>query len=208
MIKALLLVFEPVRTWDGILCARRSVVSILVAFLLPLLLLTAAGEAYGLVHWGKWQSEIGHIRRFTTAEAVVVETIQCLLSLLIVFAGAHMLKSLGETFHGRHTYLQAFTAVAYSLSPLFLLHLLDIFSRISPWVGWSIGICLSITVLYHGLPRMMEPDPAHAFGLFIMSGLLLLLVTGLVRFVTGAFLQGKLPALQAFVSDAAARLPF
>ena len=43
-----------------------------------------------------------------------------------------MVKSIGETFHGRHTYTQAFTTVAYSLSPLFLLRLLDAFPGVSP----------------------------------------------------------------------------
>jgi uncharacterized membrane protein len=137
-----------------------------------------------------------------------VEIGQLLLSLVVVFVGANMIKSIGETFHGRHTYPQAFTTVAYGLSPLFLLHLLDAFTGVSPWVSWSIGIMLSIAVLYHGVPRMMEPDPSHAFGLFFMSALLLVLVSGLVRFVTAAYLQGKFSKLQVIISDVAARLPF
>lgn len=208
MIKALLLVFEPVGTWEGIVRARRSILFILIFFLLPLLLLAAAGEGYGLVNWGKWQGEVGRLKKFSVAEAVVVETAQVLLSLLVVFVGAHLLKSIGETFRGRHTYVQAFTAVAYSLSPLFLFRLLDAFSGISPWVSWAIGIMLSIAVLYHGVPRMMEPDPSHAFGLFFMGGLLLLLITGMLRFVTATCLQGKFPKLQVIVSDLAVRLPF
>ncbi len=208
MIKALLLVFEPVGTWEGIVRARRSILFILIFFLLPLLLLAAAGEGYGLINWGKWQGVVGRIKKFSVAETVVVETAQVLLSLLVVFAGAHLLKSIGETFRGRHTYAQAFTAVAYSLSPLFLLRLLDAFSGISPWVSWTIGIMLSIATLYHGVPRMMEPDPSHAFGLFFMGGLLLLLITGMLRFVMAAYLQGKFPTLQVIVTDLAARLPF
>jgi hypothetical protein len=207
MIKALLLIFEPVATWSSILRARRSVMFIVIAFLLPLLLLTTLSEGYGLVHWGKWQS-IGRLKMFSVAETVVVEAAQFLLSVLVVFAGANFIKSLGETFHGQHNYQQAFTTVAYGLSPLFLMRLLDAFAGISPWVSWTIGIMLSIAVLYHGVPRMMEPDPSHAFGLFFMSALLLLLLTGMVRYVTGEYLQGKFPKLEVMVSDVAARLPF
>ena len=65
----------------------------------------------------------------------MVEAAQILLSLGVVFCGASLLKSIGETFHGRHTYTQAFTAVAYSLGPFFLLRLLDVFPGISPWVS-------------------------------------------------------------------------
>ena len=41
-----------------------------------------------------------------------------------------------------------------------------------------------------------------------MSALLLVLVSGLVRFATAAYLQGKFPGLQSLISDLAARLPF
>jgi hypothetical protein len=207
MIKALLLIINPAGTWEGIFRARRSLVFVLVVYLFPLLLLASAAEGYGLVHWGKWQGEISRIKQFPIREAEVIETAQFLLALVVIFVGANMIKSIGETFHGRHTYSQTFTAVAYGLSPLFLLRLLDAFPGISPWLSWAIGIILSIAVLYHGVPRMMEPDPPHAFGLFFMSALLLALVTGLVRYATASFLEGKFPKLQVIISDLAARLP-
>ncbi len=208
MIKALLLIFEPIATWEGILRARRGTAFVLALYLLPLLVVTSAAEGYGLVHWGKWQPDVSRLKTFSPGEAVLVEAAQILLSFCVVFVCAHLLKSIGETFHGRHTYAQALTAIAYSMGPLFLLRLLDAFARISPWVGWAIGICLTIAVLYQGVPRIMAPDPSHAFGLYLMTALLVVLVSGLVRFATAAYLQGKFPALQSLISDLAARLPF
>jgi hypothetical protein len=208
MIKALLLVFEPVATWEGIFLARRSLGFILAIYLLPLLVVTSAAEGFGLVHWGKRQGELGHLNHFPLREAVVVEAAQILLSLGVVLGGAGLVKSIGETFHGRHTYTQAFTAVAYSMGPFFLLRLLDAFPGLSPWVAWGIGICLTVAALYQGVPRMMAPDPPHAFGLYLMSALLLVLISGLVRFATASYLQGKFPALQSLISDLATRLPF
>lgn len=207
MIKALLLIVMPAATWTDILRRRHGILFILGGFLLPLLLLTAAGEGYGWVKWGKWQ-DIGLLKKVPAAEAVVAQAAQVLLSLVVVFAGAILLKLVGETFHGRHTYTQAFTTVAYGLSPLFLLRLLDAFRGVSPWVSWAIGIVLSIAVLYYGVPQVMDPDPPHAFGLFFMSSLLLVLITGMTRFMTASFLQGKFPGLQIIVSDVAERLPF
>jgi hypothetical protein len=207
MIKALLLIFEPMATWEGIFRARHSFRRVLVTYLLPMLLLASAAEGFGLAYWGKWQGEISRIKHFPIREALILETIQFLLALAVVFVGANLLKSIGETFHGRHNYTQTFTTVAYGLSPLFLLRLLDAFSWVSPWASWSVGIILSIAVMYQGVPRMMEPDPPHAFGLYLMSSLLLALVTGLVRFVTWWYLQGKFTTLEAFISQLAARLP-
>ena len=208
MIKALLVVFEPIATWDGIVRARRSIAFILAFYLLPLLLITSAAEGYGLVHWGKWQGEIGRLKTFSLGEAVLVEAAQLLLSIGEVLFGARLLKSIGETFHGRHTYGQAVTAIAYSLGPLFLLRILDAFAGVSPWVAWAIGICLTVAVLYHGVPRVMLPDPSHAFGLYLMISLLTVMVTGLVRFATASYLEGKFPALQELISHLASRLPF
>jgi hypothetical protein len=211
MLKAILLVFEPIATWDKILLARRSMVFILLVHLIPLLLITSFCEGYGLVRWGKYRGqvqEVAHLRPFARGEAVLFETAQFVLTFLVVLVGAKMVRSIGETFHGRHTFAQAFAAVAYGLSPLFLLRLLDTFPSVDPWVPWAIGISLAIATLYHGLPRMMQPDPTHAFGLFLMGSLLLVLITGLLRLLTWWYLRGKMPPVESFISDLGARLPF
>jgi hypothetical protein len=208
MIKALLLIVEPNATWEGIVRARRSLGFILVLYLLPLLLVTSAAEGFGLVHWGKWQPDLGRLRTFSLEETLLVEAAQILFAFGVVFICAYLLKSLGETFHSRNNYTQALTAITYSLGPVFLFRLLDAFARVSPWVGWAIGICLTVGVLYQGVPRLMAPDPSHAFGLYFMTALLVLLVSGLVRFATAAYLQGKFPALQSLILSLSARLPF
>jgi hypothetical protein len=208
MIQALLLIFLPVATWERIFRARRGTLTILLLYVLPFLVLACAAEAYGLVHWGKYAGEIPRLKRYTVNEAIIFEAAQFLLFLVILLLGAKLVEAVGETFHGRHTYNQAFTAVAYGLGPLLLSRMLDAFPGISPWVSWPIGILLSMGVLYHGLPRIMEPDPPHAFGLYLMTSILLVLTTGLVRFVTAYYLQGKFVRLHSVVSDLAKRLPF
>jgi hypothetical protein len=190
MIKALLLVFDSGRTWDGIARAHRSTGFILFAYLMPLLLLTSAVEGWGLVHWGEHQGNVNYIRRFTLQEAVFFELAQLALTVVITFVGAWIIKSLGETFHGKHTINQCFTVVAYGLGPLFTLRLLDALP-ISPWIAWAFGIMLCTAVLYQGVPRIMRPDPPHAFGLYLMSALMLTIATGLARFVLTWYLQGR-----------------
>jgi len=200
MIKALLLIFEPAATWERIQMARRSTAFVFVVYLLPTLILAALAEGYGLRHWGK-SREVGPGRVYSTGEVIIFEIGQTLLYIAVVLIGAKLIKSIGETFHGRHTFAQAFTSVAYGLCPLFLLHLVDGLKDISPWVPWAIGILLSIGVLYQGLPRMMEPDPSHAFGLYLMGSLLLLLTTGLARFVTAWYLAGKFVGIESLIKN-------
>ena len=210
MIKALLLIFEPAAAWEKIALARRTVGYIVATYLLPLLIITSVIEGIGLAKWGRSRgrvSEVMHMQTFPKSEVVVFEVFQVLLLLGVVFVGAKMVKSIGETFHGRHTYTQAFTAVAYGLSPLFLFRVLDAFPRVNPWISFAIGMVLSIGIMYQGIPRIMAPDPPHALGLFFMSSLLLAFVAGLVRFVTYWYLMGYSEPLRDFVSKIAGFLP-
>src|SRR6266542_2308264 len=136
MIKALLLIFDPAATWERILQARRSLASILFFYLCPLLILVSAAEGYGLLRWGKLRGLGEKPHFFTAGEAVIIETAQFLVSVGVVFLGAALVKSIGETFHGRHTLTQAFATVAYGLAPLFLLRLCDPLSTDAIWIPW------------------------------------------------------------------------
>jgi hypothetical protein len=200
MIKAVLLIFEPLPTWDKIVAAQKKWSTILVTHVIPLLLLTSAVEGFGLIRWGKPRGEVPHLLPLTMGEMLVFEAAQILESLVVVFLGAKLLKSLGETFHGRHSLGQTFRLTAYSLSPLFLMRLLDVFPFVSPWTPWAIGIVLTGAVLYNGLPKVMQPDPPHAFGLYFMSMVILFIITGLGCFLTTWYLQGKFTKLDAIVS--------
>ena len=93
MIKALLLIFEPIATWERIFRAHRGVGFILVMYLLPMLVLTSCAEAYGLVHWGRWRSEIERVKCFPVGETVIFEAAQFALSLAVVFLGAKLIKA-------------------------------------------------------------------------------------------------------------------
>jgi hypothetical protein len=208
MIKALLLIFEPAATWDRIVQARRSLGFILLWHVLPLLGIVALAEGFGLVQWGRVRGDVAHVKRFSIPEAVAYELVQVLLLIGVIFVGARLIKALGETFHGRHSFTQSFTVVAYGLSPLFLLYTLNAFPGISPWVTWGVGMILCVAVLYQGVPRVMLPDPPHAFGLYFVSAMLLAIVAGLARFVTAWYLAGKFPGVERALSDLIGRTPF
>ena len=191
MIKVLLLIFEPVATWEKIDRAQRSVAFILFLYLLPLLLITLAGEAYGISQWGKQQGMLGQIVKVPREAVIFYETAQLGLSLLVVFVGARLIRSIAESLHRHPTYTQAFTTVAYALAPLFMIRLLDATPAMNAWVTWGIGICLTLAVFYNGLPRVLKPDPATALGLYFLSVLVLAVLTGLARFVATLLLQQK-----------------
>ncbi len=182
MIKALLLIFDPANRWERIVEAKRSLTFTLFLHLVPMVALSVAGELAGLVLLGRHHPHsYAEIIKIPRNLAISYGVIQFFLSLAMVFVSAQLISSVAQTFHGRNSYSQCFTLVAYSLSPLFLVHLADAFPFISIWVSFGVGITLSLCVLYNGLPRTLLPDPPHAFGLFMISAVLLVIVTGLAR---------------------------
>jgi len=52
-----------------------------------------------------------------------------------------------------------------------------------------------------------EPDPPHAIGLYFMTSLLLLLITGLARLSLPGISKANSP-IEAIISRLASRLPF
>jgi hypothetical protein len=190
MIRVFFLIFEPSVAWARIAEARRGFIFILTTYLVPTILAVTALEGWSLMKWGKWQPKFQMFREFTHREIIGFEVIQALLLLLMVFVIAFLVLKVSDTFHGRHSYLQSFTTVAYGLSPLFLLRLLDIAPTMNPGASWGVGIMLTIWILYQGIPRIMQPDPTHAFGLYLSSILLVVLTSGLLRLITAMYLLG------------------
>jgi uncharacterized membrane protein YecN with MAPEG domain len=113
---------------------------------------------------------------------------------------------MGGTFHTRNTYQEAFTVVAYALSPFLLLRLLDAFTPISPWMSWAIGIFLTLAALYHGVPQVMQPDPPQAFGLYLTTALLMVSMTAVMGFIAASYLQGRFTKLDSLISGLGQRL--
>jgi hypothetical protein len=205
MIKALLLIFEGGTAWDRVVLARRGFLFVFLVHLLPMLLIVAVVEGFGLTHWGKWRPAFKDYNVFTLKHTIGYEAAQTVFTLLAVLASARMVEIMGKTFHGRNNYTQGFTAVVFGLSPMFLFRLLDIAPTMNPYASWLLGICISIWILYQGLPRVMMPDPTHAFGLYLSTALVLFLATGMVRVLTALYLTGNVAVQHSYLGR---KLPF
>ena len=85
----------------------------------------------------------------------------------MVLVSALLIYRIGQTFQDRLSFLQAYTVAAYGFSPLLLFHFLDASADMHPLVPWLLGIGLAVWILYQGIPRVMQPDPTHAFGVYL-----------------------------------------
>jgi hypothetical protein len=194
MIKAILLIFDPVATWNGIALDRKSFNRILFLYLMPMIVLSVAIQVAGRIYFNQ-HSESAEWDRAYDLHIFCYGVVQLVLDFAVVFICPKAIKTIAETFHSRNTFNQCFTLVAYGLSPLFLLSLLNAFPAINLWLGFGIGIALSVGTVYSGLPRVMLPDPPHAFGLYFMSAFLLAAASSLAAVLSWGVLTGKLKLL-------------
>jgi hypothetical protein len=190
MIKVFLLILGPGSAWEKIAQSRRGYAFILATYLLPFMILVTWLEGWGLLHWGKWQPRFQVNKMFTADQVIPFEIAQFLVFLVTIFVCALIVLRVSQTFHERNKYLEAFTLTAYAFSPILLFHLLDVLPGISPWATWGVGVAFTIWILYQGIPRVLQPDPTHAFGLYLSSVFVIVLSSGLERLITGMYLLG------------------
>ncbi len=184
--------FAPGQAWDRVVRNGRGLFSIMFLQVLPLILAGAFLEGWGLVHWGKWQPKFEVVRLFPADQMVPYEICQSLVLLLTILLSALLVLQVSQTFHERNRFVEAFRLTAYAFGPILWMHFLDAFPGMSPWATWLLGILLSTWILYQGIPRVLQPDPTHAFGLYLSTVFIFLLATGLERAITGMYLLGYL----------------
>jgi hypothetical protein len=193
------LLFEPGATWDKIAQARRSLAYITVVQLLPLIFLSTALETLGLGLHGKW-GKFDILKTFSGQDVLTYGVLQFFLSFAMVVVTALLVFKISQTFQDRLAFLQAFTTVAYGFSPMFLVRFLDYGAAIHPAVTWLLGMGLTTWVLYQGIPRVMQPDPTHAFGVYLSAMIVVVLTSGLARLMTAMYVLGYMDLQHSWLS--------
>src|SRR5437762_8169542 len=125
MVTALLLIFDPSGTWERIAqTPRQQVGRVFFGYLLPILLLATAGEAFGMLKFGvEEEGLMQRVMKPTQQLVLRYEAVQLLLDVVIIFGGAWLLQKMAEGFHRRHSYSDSFAVLGYSLGPYYLLRL-------------------------------------------------------------------------------------
>jgi len=206
MIKVFFLVFEPSVAWEKIAQAKRGYLYITLTNLLPLILAGTLLEACGIEKYGKWQPRFQMIKVFERQDIISFEIIQFVLLFAVVFISALLVFKISQTFQDRLTFLQAFTTIAYGFSPLFLVHFLDAIPTVHPAVPWLIGMGMTTWILYQGIPRVMQPDPTHAFGVYLSSMIVVILTSGLARLLTAMYVLSYMDFNHSWLSRKIAHL--
>lgn len=191
MFLVILMIFDAEAGWSRAVESARSIVRVLFLHLFPLLLLGCVAEGFGMMRWGKHVGQFGTMKTFTLEEVMRYQACHFGVGLVVVCFCALVLRGLSNTFHVRQTFAQGLTVCVFGLGPVFLMRVFDAFPSLFPWIAWIIGAALAAGILYHGVPRVMWLDPAHAFGVYMSSAMVLVLASGLGRVLVIYILQPK-----------------
>ncbi len=183
MIKALLLILAPAATWERIARSRRSIGFVLLIYLAPTMALSLFIEMAGHNYLAPRFAE-QNVKVIPRDIALQYAGIQLGAGLLAAMLMGPLIKICSETFHNRTTYTQCFAVAVYGLGPFYLFHIFDAIPVLSPWISFAAGILFSFATLYHAIPHVLKPDPPHAFGLFVMSGFVLTMLSVIARMIT------------------------
>ena len=183
MINVLQMVFSPSAGWQRVALARPGILKVLFLCLVPLLSVVSLAEGCALVHWGNKFGEFTAARPLPLDLVVRYEATYFVLALLVAFGGAVALGRIAAGSEVPTTYSDCFATVTLGLSPIYFVRLLDSLPTLNTWLCWSIGALLAWRSLYHGVALVLKPDHTKGFGLYLLSALVLLLLSALIHFM-------------------------
>lgn len=192
MINAILLLVNPGPTWKRLASANRSPVLVILFSLLPLLLITCGVEVWSLAAFGTHDGSTQRAQKVSLDLALRYGTTHVVLALGFTFLASYMVHSIVGGIHTRHNYSQCLNIIAYSLGPAYLLRFADAWDFLNTWVVLGAAVFVIFSVLYSGVPQMIKPDPAKAFGLYLTLAVIVAVCHGATHLFAVLVLKERL----------------
>jgi hypothetical protein len=197
VLKEFFIIFSPESAWDQITASRRGNCFVFIIYWVPMFSLLGLVEGHGLILLGREQVAQGMDDRFTLAKVTIYEIGNGLITLGLVCLAALFIKYFANACHARNRLGQSLAVMLHASGPLLLVQLFNGFPDMYLWLTWLLGITVMLGTLYHGLPRMMQPDPPSAMGLYVGSAAIVFLLMLGGRLLTGFYLAGDFKKFEA-----------
>jgi hypothetical protein len=169
------IIVTPKTEWDAVAAEEPNIQQILLGYVLPLALIPTIATIIG---WGV--VGIFGFRSFNSGIAMgLVQIINAFLSVLIA---GFVIDALAPSFGSQKNMGRAVQLVAYSMTPIWLAGILNIF----PTIGWLAGLIglYGLFLLYMGLTPLMK-TPEDKKVVYLVISIIILIV---VYFVIAAIL--------------------
>jgi hypothetical protein len=192
MINAILLILSPGPTWKRLASANRSPVWVILLYLLPILVITCGVEAWSLTTYGTQEVSIQKMQKVSLDLAMRYATTHVVLGMASVFLCAYMVHAIVGGIHTRHNFSQCLNISAYALGSAYLLRIADAWDFLNTWVVLAAAVFIIFSVLYAGVPQIIKPDPAKAFGLYLTVAVMLAVCHGATHLFAFLVLKERL----------------
>jgi len=174
------IIITPKTEWNAVSAEEPNIQQILLGYVLPLALIPTIAVIIG---WGV--IGIFGFRSFTYGIAMgLVQLINAFLSVLIT---GFVIDALAPSFGSQKNMGRAVQLVAYSMTPIWIAGILNIF----PSIGWLAGLIglYGLYLMYLGLSPLMKTPEDKKVGYLVVSIIILIVVYFVIAAILTAILM-------------------
>ena len=198
MIRFWKLLKNPSPNWESLFEEPPSALKVFFIFFLPILILSIMTESAG---WYFLQISASFTNKAPQSIAVFEsqiirwQGIQLGLTMGLLILIPQILRWISVSFGVRLQYKDAFLFSLYALAPLVLVRFPDSLPWINTWICWSVGLLVSFRLLYHGAPYLLQRKLAGAFGFFMITFLVFIVLNAISHLTLQTLISRELNSL-------------
>jgi len=174
------IIITPKTEWDAVAAEEPNIQQILLGYVLPLALIPTIATIIG---WGV----IGMFGFTSFNYGIAMGLVQIINAFLSVLIAGFVIDALAPSFGSQKNMGRAVQLVAYSMTPIWIAGILNIF----PALGWLAGLIglYGLFLMYLGLAPLMKTAEDKKVGYLVVSIIILIVVYFVIAAILTAILM-------------------
>ena len=174
------IIVTPKTEWDAVAAEEPNIQQILLSYVLPLALIPTVATIIG---WGV----IGMFGFTSFTYGIAMGLVQIINAFLSVLIAGFVIDALAPNFGSQKNMGRAVQLVAYSMTPIWVAGILNIF----PALGWLAGLIglYGLFLMYLGLAPLMKTAEDKKVGYLVVSIIILIVVYFVIAAILTAILM-------------------
>ena len=174
------IIVTPKTEWDAVAAEEPNIQQILLGYVLPLALIPTIAVIIG---WGV----IGIFGFTSFTYGIAMGLVQLINAFLSVLISGFVIDALAPSFGSQKNMGRAVQLVAYSMTPIWIAGILNIF----PSIGWLAGLIglYGLFLMYLGLAPLMKTPEDKKVGYLVVSIIILIVVYFVIAAILTAILM-------------------
>jgi len=174
------IIVTPKTEWDAVAAEEPNIQQILLGYVLPLALIPTVATIIG---WGV----IGMFGFTSFTYGIAMGLVQIINAFLSVLIAGFVIDALAPSFGSQKNMGRAVQLVAYSMTPIWVAGILNIFPALS-WLAGLIGL-YGLFLMYLGLAPLMKTAEDKKVGYLVVSIIILIVVYFVIAAILTAILM-------------------